>query len=476
MAFIVPILMACLVPLSLMAATLPDNLGWTAAQSLASCQQVESVAMATKLEALNPQLGTLYKLAWMELGVGEAVQQEVGAQWVWRRNRETWSDEWKSRYGSWKCKAQPSGIALNVLPKTVLSQILDPWASQATQLRKPLGQVLLSYQTWNWLKTGQVSVASQSNWIFPEQCEWKLLSELNDPSSASSGCNPKDHGLIGGLWLVQRGDAFIKKGRWKEAFTHYHSAVSVLDKTYLVPAVWYRLAVTGLVSGQSDEWVIRGYRHAIRTDMASTLEPVYKATLENMVCDRVSQRPTKQVVRAVQTVYQRKDIQEEISDLAKACGSIRGRALFAHLASSISNPQQKANLLSLWIVDALERDDQSGANQALKKLAHLSKSNPLLAHRAFFKSLTPAPQTKSAIQWYSRNANQFTKTESARVERWLRKASKEPEAWKSMKLEANNTGNLQLPVLTRPPVIVWPTNLKVRLVAAFQADLSELSL
>lgn len=396
------------------ASPVPFDAGSTRAgawRALERCERSRAPYWAAQLERVNPAQALLYKLAWLEAPSGANSLNAQGAvapgTLAWKFGPEIWTDE--EALSPARCATQGEKVVktFGQLPRGVTQSLLEPklatYASQPAAVR----HTLRDFALFEWLQGRKLALPAAlltSDTSPQESCDWRALKALHaTPENSDSlletarECMPErsairpPSALLWAITQTRAGDVFLKSGRTEQAFVAFGAAVGLMPENEMPRALYYRLAVSGMLSGAADEVVLRAAHAAIAAD-EQTLRPALPAPLRsslgNLVCERLSVLSTRNAVSMLNQVFKRDKLIPGVLQLTETCAhSLSLSPLWSALLPHARAAADQSKIWGRLLVGALARNDQPASGKAAQGLAVLARKTPYVASRTFWTSL-----------------------------------------------------------------------------------------
>ena len=292
-------------------------------QSLTHCQQSRSIFWAKLLDQVDPPSAFLYRLAWLQASefrkefINHSTTTSLDLEWKWRWNGELWSDEldlWNQ--GTPSCVPKGNSVSYSNLPGKVVRGLMTPQLATYSHLGSPARVALKDYLVFLWAKGERHILTDQempSQRSINENCEWRALKALHSEApqlsvlkEISHDCTPtKDP-----LWAevgIQLGDLYMMKALPDLALASYKAVLKALSESQVSMSLKYRIAASALLSQGADDFAFRaGYEILSLNESNQELDSTYRGIIENLVCDRVQQMQSREVISTFSKVFQTK--------------------------------------------------------------------------------------------------------------------------------------------------------------------------
>lgn len=489
-----PLANAALPPLSF------PSTGRSALLSLKQCQASQAALWAKNLDGIDRQLGLLYRLSWLQqaaqasLFKNHEVIEITDKVLIWPWVGEHWRDEILSARELPLCDpgAVTAAIAFENLPAEMLEELLTPQLSSVASLRRPMRQILLQYALFNRLR-GRVLPARKVPEREPpfskdEKCEWDAIAVLNDTSSSFkefesllSHCRPKQT-VLWSVVQIEAGDRTLRERRGDEALSLYRSVLADLTTDQIPDSLWYRIAVSALISGKADDQgLLAAHKVLSRQEdkggmVGASVTPIYIGALKNILCERLAALRSTDSVRLLTQVFNRDVLVSQAIALHQACESEFPDGMLKALLRRTMSQRDRSKLLGELLHLALLQRDLNSAIGYTKSLARISHALPTAANYSFWKALSNKTYVTEVVSVYRRQAR-WTDVDEMKYGRW-KKAQKEVKESHLADLKVENktaSNSINLPVALAIPSFVWNERISANFISAFEKDLQNLS-
>lgn len=471
--------------------------GFNALIALKQCQTSQSILWAQNIDTLDSQLGVLYRLAWLQRQQGnkpkETPQFDRDDYLLWPQTSEFWRDERVPADGT-ACFERAEPVDLSEIPSGVLKEAVEPLFSSPFSKRRALRSVLRDYALFAWTNGTKIKISfppSGSELTSSERCGWLALNLLGQKGAIKShdydiffeecpSMETERTDLLTAVTNVEAGDQYLKENKTGQASKAYRTAFAYFSKTDAPSALWYRIAVSGLLAKQADDKSLRAAFRVLfdkKEDERNSVSPLLASSLQNILCDRLGELSAGDAVRLLSAVFAPKELVDNGIAVTEACSQVKDGVLET-LLKRTSNPRDKVRLLGHLLASAVSHGPGPGRARAVvytKTLAELSHRIPFAASHYFWKALENGNEGGDLVAIYHR-VGDWRSGDDYQSKRWKAKRSSPTVAQLDhLKVEqlAGQTP-VTLPVALSIPSLVWKERIAVDFISGYEQDLAEL--
>ncbi len=415
--------------------------------ALKACDWSRARYWSTRLDRVRPDLGALFRLAWLEIerppfGFQDSEQSknfDPDKQLAWKASGEIWADETESTSQNFCVTHSDTKQSLNYdqTPQEVIDALLEPTLRGDFTLPTDISSTLKDFVTYRVVSSRPLPIPSSFvanlRGSLVEKCEWTALQYLSQPTkdpvsfeSLLKKCN-KLRALLKGLALVSLGDLYFQTRKPKEALQEYQKALPHLSSTFETAALNYRIAMArGLAGNVNDDSILRISHDLLQTDTETEansnaqLDPILKRQLQTMLCDHLSSIKADHALKLFEKVFSSSHsssmaVSKAVA-LTEGCPSGLDPFWNKLLLSNNKTKDQRsirigAKLLRLLLQSVLKQNNWKEARRLTLLLARLSQENPLVSYKQFATAVQspflviPKTQKLDLAKLYFKNAN-----------------------------------------------------------------------
>jgi len=206
-------------------------------------------------------------------------------------------------------------------------------------------------------------------------------------------------GLFLASFLVEGGDLYWKNGDMPKAFSLFQQAQENLPGHILPQSLAYRIAVSGFMGGAKDDYSLRiADRLLSEVSAGPSLEPIFKSSLQNLVCGKLVEMQSKEALRVLESIFRPQFVVEKTIAFAKSCSSSELDGLWKLILPKTKDQRQKAHIVELLLKSAIQRNALNEAKIQVSHLAEISSESAFLASHHFWNVINLDPKKAKASE------------------------------------------------------------------------------